>query len=103
MVAHNTVRHSGRDLVSVHGLMESLVEHNDLSHAGWLTHDLGITYGHDTDFAGTVIRRNHVHDCVAQGLAEGRAAGAGGYAEVFEYAGGPDCQVVLADPVHKRV
>ena len=71
VIAHNTVAHSGRDLVSVHGLMESLIEHNDLSHAGWLTHDLGITYGHDTDFAGTVIRRNRVHDCVAQGLAEG--------------------------------
>ena len=71
VVAHNTVAHSGRDLVSVHGLMESLIEHNDLSHAGWLTHDLGITYGHNTDFAGTVIRRNRVHDCVAQGLAEG--------------------------------
>jgi len=71
VVAHNTVRHSGRDLVSVHGLMESLVEHNDLSHAGWLTQDLGITYGHDTDFAGTVIRRNWVHDCVSKGLAEG--------------------------------
>ena len=71
VVAHNSIHHSGRDLLSVHGLMESLVEHNDLSHAGWLTHDLGITYGHDTDFAGTLIRRNHVHDCVAQGLAEG--------------------------------
>jgi hypothetical protein len=71
VVAHNSVHHSGRDLLSVHGLMESLVEHNDLSHAGWLAHDLGITYGHDTDFSGTLIRRNHVHDCVAKGLAEG--------------------------------
>ncbi len=35
-------RHSGRDLVSIYGLMESVLEYNDLSHAGWLTRDLGI-------------------------------------------------------------
>jgi hypothetical protein len=69
--AYNTARHSGRDLLSIHGLTESLIEHNDLSHAGWLTHDLGITYGHNTDFGGTIIRRNWVHDCLAEGLAEG--------------------------------
>jgi hypothetical protein len=71
VVAWNTVEHSGRDLVSIHGLTESLIEHNDLSCAGWLTHDLGITYGHNTDFGGTIIRRNLVHDCLAKGLAEG--------------------------------
>ena len=71
VVSHNTIRQSGRDLVSVHGLMESLIEHNDLSHAGWLTHDLGMIYGHNTDFMNTVIRYNHVHDNQAQGLAMG--------------------------------
>jgi len=60
--AWNTVRDSGRDLVSTGGLSESLVEHNDLSNAGWLTHDLGMTYGHNTDFGNTVIRFNRVHD-----------------------------------------
>jgi hypothetical protein len=62
VIAYNTVRHSGRDLVNVHGLSASLIEHNDLSDAGWLTSDLGMTYGHNTDFDGTVIRRNLVHD-----------------------------------------
>jgi hypothetical protein len=71
LVRYNSVRHSGRDLLSLHGLTESVLEYNDLSFAGWLTHDLGITYGHDTDFGGTRIRWNHVHDCVAQGLAQG--------------------------------
>ena len=71
VVSHNTIRHSGRDLVSVHGLMESLIEHNDLSHAGWLTHDLGMIYGHNTDFMNTVIRYNQVHHNQAQGLAMG--------------------------------
>lgn len=60
--AWNTVRDSGRDLVSTGGLSESLLEHNDLSNAGWLTHDLGMTYGHNTDFGNTVIRFNRVHD-----------------------------------------
>ncbi len=71
LFSHNTVSHSGRDLVSVHGLMESLVQHNDLSDAGWLTCDLGMTYGHDTDFMNTVFRRNLVHDNRAEGCAMG--------------------------------
>ncbi|MCC7494478.1 MAG: right-handed parallel beta-helix repeat-containing protein [Fimbriimonadaceae bacterium] len=66
-----TVAHSGRDLLSVGGLQESLIQYNDLSYAGWLTHDLGITYGHNGDFSGTTIRWNRVHDNVAGGLGEG--------------------------------
>ena len=62
VIAHNTIRHSGRDLVNVHGLSESLIEYNDLSDAGWLTSDLGMIYGHNTDFANTEIRYNFVHD-----------------------------------------
>ena len=62
VIAWNTVRHSGRDVVNIHGLTESLIEHNDLSDAGWLTSDLGLTYGHNTDFGNTEIRYNLVHD-----------------------------------------
>ena len=62
VIAHNTIRHSGRDLVNVHGLTESLIEYNDLSDAGWLTSDLGMIYGHNTDFGNTEIRYNLVHD-----------------------------------------
>ncbi len=71
LFSHNTVRDSGRDLVTIHGLMESLVQYNDLSNAGWLTCDLGMTYGHDTDFMNTVIRYNVVHDNRAEGCAMG--------------------------------
>ena len=60
--SHNTVRHAGRDLVNTHGLMESLVQYNDVSEAGWLTSDLGMFYGHNTDFANTVFHHNLVHD-----------------------------------------
>jgi hypothetical protein len=51
--------------------MESLIQYNDLSHAGWLTADLGMTYGHNTDFLGTVIRYNWVHDNLAHGHTAG--------------------------------
>ena len=71
LFSHNTVRNSGRDLISIHGLMESLIQFNDLSHAGWLTSDLGMLYGHTTDFMNTVIRYNRVHDNCAPGFAPG--------------------------------
>jgi len=71
LISHNTIRDSGRDVCTLHGLMESLIQHNDLSHAGWLTSDLGMTYGHNTDFMGTVIRYNRVHDNLAHGHSAG--------------------------------
>ncbi len=60
--AWNTVRDAGRDVLSIHHLTESRIVHNDLSHAGWLTADLGMTYGHNTDFGGTEIAWNRVHE-----------------------------------------
>ncbi len=71
LISHNTIQDSGRDVCSVHGLMESLIQYNDLSNAGWLTSDLGMTYGHNTDFMGTVIRYNWVHDNLARGHTAG--------------------------------
>lgn len=62
LFSHNTVRHAGRDLINTHGLMESCLQYNDVSDAGWLTKDLGMFYGHNTDFANTVFRYNLVHD-----------------------------------------
>lgn len=61
-IAYNTFQHSGRDLVTIHGLSESIIEHNDLACSGWLSSDLGLTYGHSADFGGTEIRYNLVHD-----------------------------------------
>ncbi len=69
--SHNTVRHAGRDLVNTHGLMESLVQYNDVSEAGWLTKDLGMFYGHNTDYANTEFRYNLVHDNHAEHCAMG--------------------------------
>jgi len=69
--SHNTVRHAGRDLINTHGLMESLLQYNDVSDAGWLTKDLGMFYGHNTDFANTEFRYNLVHDNHAEHCAMG--------------------------------
>lgn len=69
--SHNTVRHAGRDLINTYGLMESLVQYNDVSDAGWLTSDLGMFYGHNTDFANTVFRYNFVHDNHAKSASMG--------------------------------
>ncbi|MBN2132585.1 MAG: right-handed parallel beta-helix repeat-containing protein [Sedimentisphaerales bacterium] len=69
--SHNTVRHAGRDLINTHGLMESLVQYNDVSDAGWLTKDLGMFYGHNTDFANTEFCYNLVHDNHAEHCAMG--------------------------------
>ena len=63
--------HAGRDLINTHGLMESLVQYNDVSEAGWLTKDLGMFYGHNTDFANTEFRYNLVHDNHAEHCAMG--------------------------------
>jgi hypothetical protein len=62
LFSHNTVQHAGRDLINTHGLMESIVQFNDVSDAGWLTKDLGMFYGHNTDYANTRFCYNLVHD-----------------------------------------
>jgi hypothetical protein len=69
--SHNTVRISGRDLINTHHLMESLVQYNDVSEAGYLTHDLGMFYGHNTDFANTEFCYNYVHKNMAKKCAPG--------------------------------
>jgi hypothetical protein len=62
LFSHNTVAHAGRDLINIHGLSESLVQYNDVSNAGYLTADLGMIYGHTTDFANTEFCYNWIHD-----------------------------------------
>lgn len=71
LFSHNTVRHAGRDLINTHGLMESLVQYNDVFDAGWLTSDLGMFYGHNTDYANTRFCYNLVHDNHAKSCAMG--------------------------------
>lgn len=60
LISHNTFQDSGRDLLGIGSLSESLIQYNVLSGSGRLAFDLGMTYGHTTDFRNTVIRRNWV-------------------------------------------
>lgn len=71
LISSNTICYSGRDLVTIHGIREGVLEYNDLHHSGCITSDLGLTYGHNTDGNGTVLRYNYVHDNMADDCAFG--------------------------------
>lgn len=71
LFSHNTVTYSGRDILTVSELMESIVQYNDLSHSGYLTNDLGLVYANNTDFANTIFQYNWLHDNKAQQIAPG--------------------------------
>ena len=71
VVSHNTVSHAGRDLVTVFGMADTIVQHNDFSNAGWIASDLGMVYGHTNDFQNSVFRYNAVHDNQAADLQMG--------------------------------
>ena len=71
LISHNTISDAGRDLVTVFGMAETIVQHNDLSNAGWIASDLGMVYGHTYDFRNSVFRYNAVHDNRANNLQMG--------------------------------
>lgn len=71
LFSHNTVKYSGRDNVTVSELMESLVQYNDVSDSGYLTNDLGLIYGNNTDFANTVFQYNWLYDNKSPEIAHG--------------------------------
>lgn len=61
-----TLQRTGRSVLIHRELKNGRIEYNDMSEAGLLTGDLGITYCFGTDGAGTVIAYNWVHDNRAQ-------------------------------------
>lgn len=62
VISHNTLTHTGRSCIAWGNASDVLVQYNDMSHAGQLTTDLGMTYGGHVSGDGTVIRYNWVHD-----------------------------------------
>jgi len=60
-IVGNTLRRAGRSILLHRALRHGRIEHNDMSDAGLLASDLGITYCYDTDGEGTVIAYNRVH------------------------------------------
>lgn len=71
LISHNTMAESGRDVVSFRGLAESVVQYNDIGHAGRLTKDLGMMYTANSDGQNTMIHHNILHDNYALGHCHG--------------------------------
>ena len=65
-IRHCTLTESGRSVIIHRTMKAGRIEYNDLSRAGLMTADLGMTYCFNTDGEGTVIAHNWVHDNVAR-------------------------------------
>lgn len=63
LISHNTISDAGRVTVYFSGGMTAnQIQYNDIYNAGWLTTDLGMVYGPNTDGQNTEIHHNFVHD-----------------------------------------
>ncbi len=65
--SHNTVTRAGRATLGTGSLHDCLVQHNELSYAGYLTDDLGLTYGNGVEGGNSEVRYNWLHHNVADG------------------------------------
>lgn len=63
--SHNTLYRTGRQGVYFSKIANSLFQYNDVSHAGYLTLDLGLTYGNCIDGGNAEVRYNWFHDAVS--------------------------------------
>ncbi len=64
LISHCTLARAGRSLVGLSGFHDSLIQFCDLHHAGYLTCDLGLTYGNCISGGGSEFRYNRLHDNV---------------------------------------
>jgi hypothetical protein len=62
LISHNTISRAGRSCLNTSGLYDCLVQYNDISFTGYLTYDLGLTYGNGVEGGGTELRYNWFHD-----------------------------------------
>lgn len=62
IISHCTISRSGRTLINYSGMYQSLIQHCDLSHAGMLTSDLGLTYGTNIEGGNSEVRYNLMHE-----------------------------------------
>ena len=70
LISHNTIRRTGRDNTQPGGA-ELLIQYNDFSEAGMLTHDVGCIYLAGCDGGGTEIHHNWFHDNKSTGYGLG--------------------------------
>lgn len=72
LISHNTITMAGRSCVAFSWpIRDYLFQNNDLSHAGQLTKDLGMTYVNICEAGGMELRYNWVHDNDADHIASG--------------------------------
>ncbi len=62
VVSHNTITRSGRSVINTASMHGSLLQYNDICFAGYLTDDLGLTYGNGVDGGNSELRYNWFHD-----------------------------------------
>jgi len=63
--SHNTLYRTGRQGVYFNKMRNCLFQYNDVSHAGYLTWDLGLTYGNCIDGGNAEVRYNWFHTAVS--------------------------------------
>jgi len=66
VVTHNTITRSGRTTINTSGFYRSLLQYNDVSFAGYLSYDLGLTYANGVEGGNSEVRYNRLHDNVAE-------------------------------------
>ena len=66
VVSHNTITRSGRTTINTSGFYRSLLQYNDVSFAGYLSYDLGLTYANGVEGGDSEVRYNWLHDNVAE-------------------------------------
>ena len=66
VVSHNTISRAGRMCVSTSGFYDCLFQYNDVSYAGFLTNDLGLTYGNGVEGGNSEVRYNRLHHNVCE-------------------------------------
>lgn len=66
VVSHNTITRSGRTTINTSGFYRSLLQYNDVSFAGYLSYDLGLTYANGVEGGNSEVRYNRLHDNIAK-------------------------------------
>lgn len=61
VISHCTITRGGRTCIRYSKMYQSLIQHCVLSHSGYLTSDLGLTYGTNTEGGNSEVRYNLMH------------------------------------------
>ncbi|MGM0490451.1 MAG: right-handed parallel beta-helix repeat-containing protein, partial [Planctomycetota bacterium] len=65
VVSHNTITRSGRTTINTAGFHDCLLQYNDVGYAGYLSDDLGLTYGNGVEGGNSEVRYNWFHDNIS--------------------------------------